>query len=55
MTFNEIARRALEKQGYDEWLGPKALEYERRIKEAYQQKMQHQNDSPPNPITRRQT
>ena len=36
MTYNEIARRALEKQGVEEWLGPQALEYERKLREKYQ-------------------
>lgn len=38
MTYNEIARRALEQQGLEEWLGPQALEYERKLMEEYQRK-----------------
>lgn len=44
MTYNEIARRALEKQGFEEWLGPKALEHERKIREAYLQE-KHNNEN----------
>lgn len=44
MTYNEIARRAFEKQGFDEWMGPKALEHERQIREAYLREKEKSKD-----------
>lgn len=54
MTYNEIARRAFEQQGYDEWLGPKAIEYEKKIRENYiKEKEKEQNQQTQTRLTAR--